>query len=204
MSPMQLVNYDTADLTTFPGNPRRGDVQSIAESLIRNKQYRPIVVNIGTLTGRPLEVLAGNHTLMAARELGWTKLLATTVDVDDDQCRRIVAVDNRMGELGSEDTEDLLALLQSLDDLTGTGYTEDYVDGLLSDLGGDPLPPMLEPEMDFGKGDRPPAMQCQIGDRIFLITAAESDAFQAAFDDWIREHESADGFGAHLVNGLRL
>jgi ParB-like nuclease domain len=49
----------TADLRPYPGNPRRGDLEAIKDSLERNGQYRPIVVN-----RRTMEVLAGNHTLI--------------------------------------------------------------------------------------------------------------------------------------------
>ena len=60
-----------ADLRPYHRNPRRGDVAQIARSLKRTGQYRPIVANKGTHTGRPGEVLAGNHTLAAARVLRW-------------------------------------------------------------------------------------------------------------------------------------
>jgi ParB-like chromosome segregation protein Spo0J len=63
-------------------------------------QYRPIVVNVGTHTGRPLEVLAGNHTLQAAMSLGWEQIEATTVDVDDEDAAQIVLADNRLADLG--------------------------------------------------------------------------------------------------------
>ncbi|WP_233717036.1 hypothetical protein [Mycolicibacterium vinylchloridicum] len=44
-------------------------MDAIAESLSQSYgQYRTIVVNKGTLTGRPNEVLAGDHTLMAASQ----------------------------------------------------------------------------------------------------------------------------------------
>jgi len=39
------------ELQTFVRNPRRGDVRAIVESLTRHGQYRPIVVNAGSLTG---------------------------------------------------------------------------------------------------------------------------------------------------------
>src|SRR5215203_2749608 len=48
----QTVAID--DLTPFPGNPRRGSVVAIKESLEQNGQYRPIVVRRQTM-----EVLAG-------------------------------------------------------------------------------------------------------------------------------------------------
>jgi hypothetical protein len=136
------------DLATYHRNPRRGDVSRLCESLIVHGQYRPIVINKGTLTGRKNEVLAGNHLLMAFRELAesspdderwahlaearryepgeeyWTEIAVHEVDVDDDQAARIVAVDNRTAELGGYDDAQLLELLRSLPDLDGTGYTE--------------------------------------------------------------------------------
>lgn len=56
----------------YPLNPRRGDVNAIADSLQHHGQYRPIVVQKSTNF-----VLAGNHTLKAARKLGWTRIAAT-------------------------------------------------------------------------------------------------------------------------------
>ena len=118
----------TADLSTYHRNPRRGDVPAIAASLARLGQYRPIVVNKGTYTGRPYEVLAGNHTLMAARQLEWEEIDAVVVDVDEDTATRIVLVDNRTNDLASNDEEILAQLLSELPDLEGTGYDLDDLD----------------------------------------------------------------------------
>ena len=76
-----LVEFPVDDLAPYHRNPRRGDVKAIARSLETNGQYRPIVVNLGTHTGRPNEVLAGNHTLAGAKHLGWATVWGTTVDV---------------------------------------------------------------------------------------------------------------------------
>ena len=121
-------------LHTFPGNPRKGDVEQIAKSLNKHGQYRPIVVNRGTHTGRPLEVLAGNHTLLAARSLDWGKIDAAVVDVDDVTAKSIVASDNRLADLGGYDAAALFELLDSLDDLSGTGYGVGDLEALRKDL----------------------------------------------------------------------
>ena len=129
--PLEVERYHPDELRPYHKNPRRGDVEAIARSLEVNGQYRPIVVNLGRHTGRPLEVLAGNHTLAAARSLGWDRIAATTVDVDDHQAARIVAADNRTADLGGYDDTALLALLQELDDLDGTGYDDDDLAAML-------------------------------------------------------------------------
>lgn len=126
----EAARLRVADLHTFLGNPRRGDIARIAESLAVNGMYKPIVVNVGTHTGRPNEVLAGNHTLMAARELGWAEVNAWVVDVDEHQAKKIVAADNRTADLGDYDNEAMIELLESLDDLEGTGYAADDLDAL--------------------------------------------------------------------------
>ena len=100
-------------------------MNAIAVSLAKHGQYRPIVVNAGSLTGRRYEVLAGNHTLLAARSLGWESIDVALVDVDEATARSIVLADNRLADLGEYDAGDLHALLSSLDDLGGTGYSAD-------------------------------------------------------------------------------
>lgn len=146
---VRTVTMPTADLRPYRGNPRRGDVDAIAASLEAHGQYRPLVVNEGSHTGHALEVLAGNHTLQAARKLGWEEVLVSVVDVDEQQAAKIVAVDNRTNDLADYDTDALLDLLRGLDDLDGTGYDTDDVDELVSDDEGAPgAADLLEPEDD--------------------------------------------------------
>jgi DNA modification methylase len=121
-------------LHTFGGNPRKGAVDQIAKSLEKHGQYRPIVVNRGSSTGRPLEVLAGNHTLLAARSLEWAHIDAAVVDVDDSTAKSIVASDNRLADLGGYDEAALFELLDSLDDLVGTGYGISDLEKMRADL----------------------------------------------------------------------
>lgn len=122
------------DLRPYHRNPRQGNVAAIRESLEANGQYRAVVVNQGSHTGRPWEVLAGNHTVQAARELGWEEVAAHVVDLDDTAAARIVLADNRTSDQGTYDTDALLALLESLEDLAGTGYQDTDVDDLLAAL----------------------------------------------------------------------
>jgi len=140
-----------ADLRLHADNPRRGDVPAIEESLSFHGQYRPIVVN------RPTgEVLAGNHTLLAARELGWSEIAATFVEVDADKAKRIVLIDNRANDVADYDDELLAELLQQLDGFEGTGFDKDTLDELLDELApaalGDDEPPPLPEEPETRPG----------------------------------------------------
>lgn len=153
----QTITPDTLDpteLRPLEGNPRIGDIPALKESLRRSGQFRSLVVNKGGQTGRPLEVLAGNHTLAALLELRaeepddprWQKVSVDIVDVDDEGARIIVAADNRIGALGSFDDVKLAELLAGLDDLDGTGYTGDDLDDLMALIEEDDPEPDDEPD----------------------------------------------------------
>lgn len=115
------------DLNPYYKNARRGDIDAIAESLKTLGQFKPLVVNLGTLTGRPNEILAGNHTAQAAAKIGMTEVQVAWVDVDEDMATKIVVADNRTSDLSSYDNEALAALLGGLNDYTGTGFSQsDY------------------------------------------------------------------------------
>lgn len=139
MPNLKVETFKISDLSTYHKNPRHGDVDAIAESLKARGQYRPIVVNIGTHASHDYEILAGNHTYLAAKKLGWKTIQATTVDVDDDQAAQIVLADNRLADLGGYDDETLSALLSDVSSLDGLGWSQDDVDELAA---------ALEPERD--------------------------------------------------------
>lgn len=123
-----LVPVDS--LAHYPGNARTHAEAVLRESLELNGQYRPVVV-----WSRNRQVLAGNGTLAAARDLGWTEIAATFVDVDEDAARRINLVDNRANDLAGYDEAALVGLLEGVGpDLTGTGYDQAALDELLARL----------------------------------------------------------------------
>ena len=106
-------------------NPRRGNVPAIKESLTENGQFLPIIVR--KETG---EILAGNHTYRAAKELGWETIQVVFADVDAETGQRILLADNRTADLAVNDDEALSKLLQELETLEGTGYNLDDVQEL--------------------------------------------------------------------------
>ncbi|QMV84077.1 ParB N-terminal domain-containing protein [Corynebacterium hindlerae] len=127
-----------ASLKFFPGNARRGDIDTICESLEQFGQYKPIVVNKGTKATEYADtILAGNHTCMAAQRLGWDDIDVHWVDLDAATCRKVVLVDNKANDNSSYDVEALTELLKSVDDLDGTGFTDEEYNAILEALDGD-------------------------------------------------------------------
>jgi hypothetical protein len=116
---LQVHRIPLADLTLFPGNARRGDVDKIARSLALNGQYRPIIVRRETN-----EILAGNHTYQAAQQLGWETVLVTYLDgLTESAARKIVLVDNKSNDAAGYDEHALAELLASLEgDYDGSGF----------------------------------------------------------------------------------
>ena len=119
------------DLRPHPQNPRRGDVEAIRASLERFGQQRPILaLPDGT-------VVAGNHTLRAATEAGWTHIAVVRSDLTEAEVEAYLLADNRTGDLGEYEDDILAALLKPMydaDTLRGTGYERDDVEELLAEL----------------------------------------------------------------------
>ncbi|MEV0370540.1 ParB/RepB/Spo0J family partition protein [Streptomyces sp. NPDC050636] len=191
------------ELAPYHRNPRTGDVDAIAESLSTNGQYRAVVVNKGTLTGRPNEVLAGNHTLKAAKHLGWDEIAVTWLDVDDNAAAKIVIVDNRTNDLAGYDTALLADILTDLPDLQGTGYDQEQLDQLLDDTA---LPAPIElPSDGAGTGAAATVDYLQWGymqwsSTRVRITQAEVELLDALYKQFVDAHDSDMGFGWHVLN----
>ena len=152
------------DVALLPGNPRQGDIGAVSESMRVNGVYQPVIINRGSATGRPMEVIAGNHRVQAARALGHTTIPAIILDVDDDAATRIALADNRTSDLADYDNDALLVMLRSLDGLAGTGYDPDDLDDLMSSFD-EPTPTLTDPD----DAPTPPATPLsRPGDRIVL------------------------------------
>lgn len=129
------------NLQPDPDNARRGDVGAIRRSLNAFGQRKPVVVKKtgADAQGRPTGVvIAGNHTYLAATELGWTHIAAVFTDDDAVTARAYALADNRTGELASWDQDRLAEHLKSIDatdfDMSALGWT----DAELAQLVGDP------------------------------------------------------------------
>jgi site-specific DNA-methyltransferase (adenine-specific) len=148
--PLRPLARPIGEFRPLPGNPRRGDVKAVARSLKRFGQRKPIVVREdGTVT-------AGNHTLLAALDLGWTELAAVGFEDDDATAKAYALADNRTSALGSFDLGDLALMaaeVHAVDPelLLAASFTEDDLNALLA---GQKVPPKLNDPDDVPE---PPA-----------------------------------------------
>lgn len=123
---------DIGSIQPHPENPRRGDVESIAESIEANGFYGYVVVQESSGN-----IIAGSHRWLAAKKVGMTEIPAVFLDVDDDHAKRILLADNRNNELGGYDNDALASILQSLvaeqdwTGLVGTGFTAEDLQDIL-------------------------------------------------------------------------
>ncbi|WP_147425436.1 ParB/RepB/Spo0J family partition protein [Bailinhaonella thermotolerans] len=118
--PQEYVLVPTEQLEPHPDNPHRGDVGLIGESIERNGWYGATLVQRSRM-----RIIAGEHRWRAAQAKGLAMTPALLLDVDDDQALRIMLADNRISDYGHYDDPALAALLASLPDLAGTGWTPD-------------------------------------------------------------------------------
>ena len=115
------VDIDTLDY--LEGNPRIGNVEAIMASYSEFGQVKPIVAKKnedGTAT-----VIAGNHQLEAAVNLGWEQIAVIFLDADDKKAIAFALADNRTMELGYTEPELLTDMLLEISE-----YYPDLLDGL--------------------------------------------------------------------------
>jgi DNA modification methylase len=127
---MQLTTTKIAELSLDPSNVRkhsRRNLDAIKASLRKFGQQKPIVVDAKGI------VLAGNGTLTAAQELGWTEIQIVRTELAGVEATAFAIADNRTAELAEWEEDKLSQVLQSLkvedaDLLAATGYDAAEVD----------------------------------------------------------------------------
>jgi ParB family chromosome partitioning protein len=114
--------------TIWPGNPRRGNLETIKTSIETLGFYQPIIIQESTGY-----VIAGNHRLTAARELKMAEVPVVVLPVGEEQARRMVLMDNKSGDDATYNTDLLVEQLGwfDIDDLEGTGWSQEEVEKLL-------------------------------------------------------------------------
>jgi ParB-like chromosome segregation protein Spo0J len=193
-----------SSLRMYEGNPRRGNLAVIAESLTENGQYKPLVVNKGTLTGRPDEILAGNNTYLAAVSLEWESLAVTYIDVDDERARKVLLVDNKANDASGYDHEQLAAILAEIgqQNLVGTGFSIAETEKIIEAA---QIPPEIDlPSVGAGTGTTGRADVLEWGyvgwsrTRV-QITGDEVAALDAKLKAYVSQTSSDVGFGFALA-----
>lgn len=128
----EVKNVSVDDLTSHPKNPRRGNVESIKESIEFNGFYGVVIAQKSTG-----HILAGNHRWKAAKESGADEIPVIWLDVDDDHALRILLADNKTNDLAEYDEgllNELLSDLAENSSLEGTGFTNDDLGDLLDEI----------------------------------------------------------------------
>ena len=131
---MQSELVAISSLSLDPANVRKHpdkNIQSIIASLKRFGQQKPIVVDANGI------VRAGNGTLMAAQQLGYTEIAIVRSPLKGSEATAYAIADNRTAELAEWDEGSLaeqLAALQIEDEelALATGFDEADIDALLA------------------------------------------------------------------------
>lgn len=137
MSDLQIETVQIDSLTLDPNNARKHDAKNldaIAGSLKLFGQRKPIVVTPDNV------VVAGNGTLQAAKNLGWTEITIarTPRGWTWEQIKAFALADNRTAELAEWDSAVLADQLLELD---AVGWD-------LAEFGFEPLEPPVSPDND--------------------------------------------------------
>ena len=101
-------------------NPRKGDIAAIKASYAQFGQLKPIVA-VEDEDGK-FRVIAGNHQLRAAKELGWEQIAVAVVSLSEKEALAFALTDNKISELGSNDGELLFDLIS---DVTQSEFIQD-------------------------------------------------------------------------------
>ena len=146
MNDLRVTKVKISSLQSDPDNARKHSIKnidSIAGSLKRFGQRKPLVV-----TGAGI-VIAGNGTLEAAKQIGWTDIFVSFVPADwsFEQARAYALVDNGTAELAEWDNDKLAMQLIELDSV---GWE-------LDDVGFE----KLEPPIDEYKEKKSSFVECK-------------------------------------------
>lgn len=220
---IQHITTPVDGIKNWEKNPRVGSIEAVAKSLEKFGQRKPIVVN-----KRTGEVIAGNHTIMAAKSLGWKEIAAVWVDDDEATAQAYAIADNRTHDLGAYDEQALAALVEELantDLILAAGYGQDDIEDLYASSGykGDlnVNPVYVDPNQAFTPiaslttgADQPVVerpvspqldpdmyMLVKIGAIEIKISREEGEPLLNVYRAYIEKHGTATGFFLWLVAG---
>jgi hypothetical protein len=124
---MEVERVRIEELKPDPLNNRvhtQRNLDAIKGSLERFGQQKPIVVDKDNL------VVAGNGTMLAAKELGWEELDVQRTALGREEAIAYALADNRAAELAEWDSEGLRKQLEEGMDLEKLGWTPEELPGI--------------------------------------------------------------------------
>lgn len=127
---LEALAIDLMSVKPHPKNIRKHKLDAIQRSLQKYGQMKPIVVQKSTSY-----IIAGNGTWTAASQMGWDRIAATIVDVDDHTAMGFLLADNKASDLSAYDTaklKDALTLLSDGPGLFDSLWTIDEYEDLLA------------------------------------------------------------------------
>jgi ParB-like chromosome segregation protein Spo0J len=164
---MNVINIEISTLANDPNNARRHpekNLKAIKGSLAKFGQQKPIVIDSKNV------VIAGNGTLEAAKELGWTHINVVVTELDELGKMAFSLADNKTSELAEWDDDTLRYQLDWLD-------KQDFDIG---DIGFDALDDMPEFEPNLPDDNEGSSSDKKI---IITITLMDYDEQQILFDE---------------------
>jgi hypothetical protein len=167
---LKSLAVDVDALDYLEGNPRIGNVDAIMASYQEFGQVKPIVAKRnedGTAT-----VIAGNHQLEAAINLGWEEIAVIFLDADDKRAIAFALADNRTMELGYTEPELLTDMLLEIGEyfpelLDGLGWDEFELASLENDM-------LIQENSTNGRNFEVEKTQEQIDDKKIFDDAVDS------------------------------
>jgi hypothetical protein len=109
---MEFTEIEAKELVHDKENPRKHGEENFAAiraSLLAHGQVEPLVIQRSTNM-----VIAGNARLRVLKDLGYKKVKAVLLDVDDKEARKLSIVLNRSGELAEWNEANLAKHLEEL------------------------------------------------------------------------------------------
>jgi len=173
---MVIEKVKISTLINDPNNARKHDaknIMAIKGSLAKFGQQKPIVVNDKNI------VIAGNGTLQAASEMGWSDIDVVRSTLDGFNATAYALADNRTSELAAWDVDNLNQQLAQLDiggfDIKGIGFDDGDFKGEDNDDESEKYSAKMEAPIYEPKGEKPPECDlCNIDKMLTLVAEIES------------------------------
>lgn len=196
---LRALAVPVADLRPAERNARLHaldrDIPVLMNSLRRFGQRKPLVARSSTR-----EVLAGNGTLMAARQLGWAYVAVAWFDGTDEEAQAYALADNRTAELSQWDLEELSAQLADITSRDAAlpaalGWSEQDLSPLLA---AEWAPPATEPLPD---AIHPPVLIAVTESQHAIIRQAIARIRTSEGDDAISDGRCLELMAADFLSG---